>query len=197
MKYYCIDCGKEKKTGTPRCGSCGAKHRKHHSGWKHTEEAKRKISEKAKGKKNALGYRWTDEQRARHTGEGAPMYGKKHTTESRKKMSEAHSGENNYMYGRRDELSGKQWKGGKCSERVKDCSRYEGRMWSKGVQERDNYTCQNCKVTSETNKLHAHHIKEWEEYPELRYEVSNGLTLCVPCHRNEHIRRNRLKRGRK
>ena len=25
MKYYCIDCGKEKKTGTPRCASCANK----------------------------------------------------------------------------------------------------------------------------------------------------------------------------
>jgi hypothetical protein len=35
--------------------------------------------------------------------------------------------------------------------------------------------------------LHAHHIKEWEYYPELRYELSNGMTLCRrPCHKEIH-----------
>lgn len=29
----------------------------------------------------------------------------------------------------------------------------------------------------------AHHIRKWEDYPELRYEVSNGITLCRKCHK--------------
>jgi Restriction endonuclease len=52
--------------------------------------------------------------------------------------------------------------------------------WRKAVLERDNYTCQNC--FSKVN-LQAHHIKQWRYNPHLRYEVSNGLCLCVDCHR--------------
>jgi 5-methylcytosine-specific restriction endonuclease McrA len=59
------------------------------------------------------------------------------------------------------------------------------RQWRTAVFERDRYTCQKCGKVG--GYLHAHHIKEWEYYPELRYEVSNGTTLCrVPCHREVH-----------
>lgn len=57
--------------------------------------------------------------------------------------------------------------------------------WRKSVFERDEYTCQQCGVVG--GYLHAHHIKEWEYYPELRYEISNGMTLCRrPCHKEVH-----------
>ena len=34
--------------------------------------------------------------------------------------------------------------------------------------------------------LHAHHVREWEYFPALRYDVDNGITLCIPCHRKHH-----------
>ena len=56
--------------------------------------------------------------------------------------------------------------------------------WQRGVLDRDNHTCQHCGATDK--KLHPHHIKTWEEAPELRDTLSNGLTLCASCHNKHH-----------
>ena len=58
------------------------------------------------------------------------------------------------------------------------------KFWRHHVFERDNYTCQKC--NKKGGLLNAHHIKEFAKFPELRTVVSNGLTLCVICHRKEH-----------
>lgn len=60
------------------------------------------------------------------------------------------------------------------------------KAWRTLVFERDNYTCQECGIKNGLGKtiyLHADHIKPFAFFPELRFEVSNGRTLCVPCHR--------------
>jgi len=60
------------------------------------------------------------------------------------------------------------------------------RAWRTLVFERDNYTCQECGIKSGNGKavyLQADHIKPFALYPELRFEVSNGRTLCILCHR--------------
>lgn len=55
-------------------------------------------------------------------------------------------------------------------------------QWRKQVYARDGYLCQLCK-NSEHNKLNAHHIRRWANFPNLRYAVSNGITLCRKCHK--------------
>jgi predicted restriction endonuclease len=53
--------------------------------------------------------------------------------------------------------------------------------WRKNVKERDGYKCQfpGCK---DKKRLEAHHILPWSEYPTLRYNIQNGITLCRRHH---------------
>lgn len=59
--------------------------------------------------------------------------------------------------------------------------------WRRQVWVRDNYKCKigNCDCKG---KIIAHHILGWSLFPELRYEVNNGITLCQfhhPLKRND------------
>lgn len=73
------------------------------------------------------------------------------------------------------------WKGGICFENYKLRRSAKFAKWRKKVFERDNYTCWICEERGAM--LHPHHLKKFSDYPELRFEVSNGLTLCEFCHK--------------
>jgi hypothetical protein len=90
-----------------------------------------------------------------------------------KKGHEGIKGEKNYG-----------WKGGitPIGHKIRNSLKYN--QWRKAVFERDNYTCLVCgKVGGELN---AHHIKSFKHYPELRFEVDNGITMCIKCHYLNH-----------
>lgn len=57
------------------------------------------------------------------------------------------------------------------------------RNWRKKVFDRDEYRCKKCGTRK---NLQAHHIKTWMQNKALRYEVSNGITLCRDCHLAAH-----------
>lgn len=65
--------------------------------------------------------------------------------------------------------------------KVKFRPRYEMTLWTKAVFERDDYVCQEC--GQKGYKLQAHHIKPYASYPELRWKLNNGKTLCIECHK--------------
>lgn len=97
------------------------------------------------------------------------------SVETREKMRLANLGSKSHF-----------WQGGKTDRLHKYRSNAASREWRKKVFERDNYTCQDCGIRSGngvTVYLNADHIKPWALYPELRLELSNGRTLCQPCHR--------------
>lgn len=52
--------------------------------------------------------------------------------------------------------------------------------WRQTVFERDNYTCQKCGKRG--GNLEAHHIDNFHDYIDLRYDLNNGTTLCRKCH---------------
>ncbi len=97
--------------------------------------------------------------------------GKKASLETRIKMRlSAKRGKYNNM-----------WKGGLTSMAEKVRKSLEYRLWREAVFKRDDWTCQECKVRGE--KLNAHHIKPFAWFPELRFAIDNGITLCVGCHK--------------
>lgn len=188
----CIVCGKEfiKKINISR------------RSWKHTKFCSQKCSNKNKvGKptwnkylksKKCLGcsklFQPRENKRKFCSRECSPYFFQKGNTvnknriqseETKRKISETHK-----RKGIKPPCGGKNsfgWKGGISKENylLRRLARYKN--WRKAVFERDNYTCQEC--SKRGGKLHAHHIKSWEKYPELRFIVSNGITLCVPCHK--------------
>lgn len=80
------------------------------------------------------------------------------------------------------------WHGGitPLNKKLRSCSL--STIWREAVYLRDNFLCQNpdCKYCNNLMgvNIHAHHIQSWAEYPELRYDVSNGITYCKEFHIN-------------
>ncbi len=141
----------------------------------HTDEHKRKIGEAMK-----LAWKTRDwSERNRKVSEKA--MGRVYTPERNEKVRLS-------LIGTKRALGSKRptgwihpnWQGGITSLRDKIESTLEYKQWRKGVFERDSYTCQGCSVKG--CELNADHIKPFAYFPELRFELSNGRTLCKPCH---------------
>lgn len=103
------------------------------------------------------------------------LIGREISKETRVKMSIAKSGKNAWN-----------WKGG-VSRDTHSTREPKYKEWRKAVFSRDNYTCQNKNCIYCNNKigyiLQSHHIKSWATNKDLRYELENGLTLCIKAHR--------------
>ena len=63
--------------------------------------------------------------------------------------------------------------------------------WRKAVFERDNFTCQNKDCSFCNNErgmiLHPHHIKSKKQYPELVFDIHNGITYCEGFHLKSNL----------
>ena len=167
-----------------------------------TEETKKKISLALKGrmpknisllnspevkKKSGLG-----KKRKPFSGTHSNWNGKKHSEKSKQKMSKSHKGKKMSIETRRkvsENLKGDKshlWKGGitQINKKIRNCLEY--RLWRESVFKRDNYSCVWCGAKNGMGKkiiLNADHIKPFAYYPELRFAIDNGRTLCHPCHK--------------
>lgn len=140
-------------------------------GHKYSDETKKRISKRQQGNKNSF-------------------YGKKHTLESIEKIRKSakrkrirgikhrpHHSHTGINLGDKNP----NWKGGISSINVKIRQTQKYKLWRKSIFERDNYTCQNCGIKN--CYIIVHHIKCFADYPELRFIIDNGITLCKECHK--------------
>ena len=141
-------------------------------GWKHTEESRNKmrlsrlgVAPWNKGKKGI----YSEEYRLKIS---SALRNRQYSVETRIKMSEAHKGD-----------KAPNWKGGVSPKNWLIRSSIEYRLWRESVFSRDHWNCQNC---GERGYMHAHHIKPFSKYPELRFAIDNGITLCKQCHKQLH-----------
>lgn len=74
------------------------------------------------------------------------------------------------------------WKGGIYPENLALRKSLKYKFWREAVFKRDNFTCVLC-GSKKSGNLEADHIKSFSLYPELRFDIDNGRTLCKKCHR--------------
>lgn len=68
------------------------------------------------------------------------------------------------------------WNGGQDGRM---CQEY--RIWRKHVLLRDKYRCRLCYGN---NKLEVHHITRFNDNKQIRWNLSNGISLCNECHKS-------------
>lgn len=131
-------------------------------GRKFSDEHRHKISIWAKTR---IKFQKEITEKARIANTGVPK-----TPEHNLKNSIAHMGEKS-----------PNWKGGitPINYKIRNSARYK--KWRKAVFERDNWTCQHCCIRG--GKLNADHIKPFATFPDLRFDIKNGRTLCEDCHK--------------
>lgn len=166
-------------------------------GKKHSLSVRRKM--RLKKLKNPTKY-WLNKE--------SPFKGIPRSNVVKLKISKANSGKNNGMFGthlseeakrklREHNLGdkGSNWQGGISSTNHRIRRSLDGKLWIKAVFSRDNYTDQKTGIRGGT--LHAHHIQNFAEHPELRFNVNNGITLSKKSHKEFHQKYGRTSNTRK
>lgn len=169
-------------------------------GKKRSEETKKKLSIVHKGKilssehkeklrQAKIGKKQTEEHKKNS---GAAMVGHIVTEETREKIRKAllgrKTGRSHWKGKKRPDIAGDKchlWKGGitPVNKFIRTSSEYK--LWREAVFARDNWACIWCGIKSGKGvvvELNADHIKPFSQYPELRFAIDNGRTLCRPCH---------------
>jgi len=152
------------------------------------------------GKIRPLEWRRKMKEIAQEKGFGKWMKGKKISQEVREKIRKTMKGWNGQKYhftsenplrywlGKRGKNTA-HWKGGlDFIKNIRNSLEYK--LWRDSIFKKDNWTCWHCLKRGGT--LCAHHILSFAEFPELRFAINNGITLCKECHKMIH-KNNRYK----
>lgn len=107
------------------------------------------------------------------------------TKEYRQKARNSKLGEKNPMYGVTGE-NHHNWDSERTHEqRVAERKTFKDSRWRNSVFERDNYICQVCGY-DKGGCLVSHHLNSYDKHKKDRYDIDNGITLCVTCHKEFH-----------
>lgn len=120
--------------------------------------------------KNGMTQKGKDKLRKQMLGNVINM-GRRMSEETKKKIADVHKGKKSHF-----------WRGGITPKHEIIRHSFEYKLWRTAVFERDNYTCIWCGDNHGGN-LEADHIKPFALYPELRFAIDNGRTLCIECHK--------------
>ena len=75
---------------------------------------------------------------------------------------------------------------------------YNSAAWKRkraSILRRDNYLCKNCKRFGRIKEAtEVHHIKHYEDYPDLALTNDNLISLCHSCHNKQHPEKGGYKR---
>ncbi|HIH22634.1 TPA: HNH endonuclease [Candidatus Micrarchaeota archaeon] len=180
------------------------------------ENARKKISESLK-----RAYKEGRRKPVSFPGESNPFYGKRHSDITKKRISDTKVGNSPawnkntrgimtawnkgkklpypiWNKGKKvPQQSGTNhwnWKGGTSKGYRNGYYSLGYKNWRRKVFERDSFTCQGCGVKGNKKYLTVHHIKSFVHYKKLRYELSNGITLCESCHSKTDNYKGRAKR---
>lgn len=139
---------------------------------------KRSIEDRLKMSKSHIGKKLSKEHKAKISQSligNKRTLGKKPSICTRIKMSKSRSAEKHWN-----------WKGGISKEYTKIRLSNKYKKWRNCIFKRDNFTCQ--KYNIKGCKLEVHHILNFNEYPDLRYNMENGVTLSKKAHIEFHKR---------
>lgn len=142
-----------------------------HVGKLHPDDVKQKIAAAHRGKKFSLEHRQKLSAIARK---------RVLSVETRRRMSIARMGNQNSL-GKNAGPDNWNWNGGSTSlhHKIRNSPAYK--RWRTHVFQRDDYTCQSCSARGVY--LEADHELPFAYFPDLRFEILNGRTLCRPCHK--------------